>query len=552
MMTLLPRRYYLLTAALLTVFSGGPVARAQNNEALPVLNPAAIRAHAEFLANDLLEGRATGSRGYELAAAYVAAQFRQYGLTSLLDGGSYLQSAPLVEATVVLPGSAMSLKRDNGTVNFEFSKDYLPGANFFNANVSLTAPLAFVGYGIDAPEYQHNDFAGVDLQGRIAVLLEGAPEQFNETARAYYGWRDTKYAQLAKLGAQSVIEIDAAQSGSDGRPSSWEKAVNASWISEMRAVQQGDQPNESFPELKLKFRMSSDAAAQLFVGNGHSFEQAMQATQSGASQGFALSGALTLTATTGLRRVDSSNVIGMVRGSDARLRNEYVLVVAHLDHLGRGPTVNGDNIYNGLQRNAVGVAMMMEMARAIAAAPVKPKRSIVFAAVTAGDKQGQGLQYLLSSGVINARNIVGAFAFDMPLPLTRTQDVQAPGAAESSIGVTLASVLRQSGQSLSASNVGTLLNETLMPLLRANIPVVDMRSGNRARSARINMRMLKRQWFQDHFDQPSDDINGAALDAQAASELAAVGAVTVLHLADSDSRPTWYRSSFMSRKLRQE
>ena len=518
---------------------------------MPVLDSAAIRAHAEFLANDLLEGRATGSRGYELAAAYVAAQFRQYGLTSLLDGGGYLQSAPLVEATVVLPGSVMSFKRDNATVNFEFSKDYLPGANFFNANVSLTAPLAFVGYGIDAPEYQHNDFAGVDLQGRVAVLLEGAPEQFNEAARAYYGWRDTKYAQLVKLGAQSVIEINTVQAGSNGHPSSWEKAVNASWVTEMRA-QQGDQPVEPFPELKLKFRISSDAAAQLFTGSGRGFEQVLQSTQSGASQGFALPGALTLTATTGLRYVDSSNVLGMVRGSDARLRNEYVLVVAHLDHLGRGPAVNGDNIYNGLQHNAVGVAMMMEMARAIAATPSKPKRSIVFAAVTAGDKQGQGLQYLLSSGAINARNIVGALALDMPLPLARTQDIQAPGAAESSIGVTLASVLRESGQSLSASNVGTLLNETLTPLLRANIPVVDMRSGNRARNARIDMRTLKRQWFQDHFDQPSDDIGSAPLDAQAAGELAAVGAATALRLADSDARPTWYRSSFMSRKLRQE
>jgi hypothetical protein len=516
-------------------------------------NTQALRAHAEFLASDLLEGRATGSRGYELAAAYVASQFRQYGLSSLLEGGGYLQSASLVEATVVLPGSVMSVKRDNITTMFEFNKDYLPGANFFNANVSLTAPLAFVGYGVNAPEYQYNDFANVDLQGRIAVVLDGAPERFASAAQAYYGWRDTKYAQLVKQGAQGIIEIEPMQRVSNGLPNGWEQAVNAAWITEARAVTAADQPGELFPELKLRFRMNSDAAAQLFASgqsNGQSFEQVMQTAQAGMPQGFNLPGAMTLTATTGLRRIESSNVVGMVRGSDARLRNEYVLVVANLDHLGRGPGVNGDNLYNGMQRNAVGVAMMLEMARLIAAMPDKPRRSIVFAAVTAGEKQGQGLQYLLSSRSLAANKIVAAIVLDTPLPLARTVDVLARGAQQSSLGVTLVAALNEAGLSLSPSNARDLIKESELPLLRANIPLLSLQSGNRARDARISMRALKNEWLLQQRDQPGDDAVNAKMDARAASDLVAVSAATARRIADSDSRPVWYRTGLMNQRLR--
>jgi hypothetical protein len=517
--------------------------------ALPVPNAQALRAHAEFLASDLLEGRAAGSRGYELAAAYVAAQFRQYGLSALLDDGSYLQSASLVEATVVLPGSVMSLKRDNATTLFEFNKDYLPGANFFNANVSLTAPLAFVGYGVNAPEYQYNDFANVDVQGRIAVILDGAPERFSNAAQAYYGWRDTKYAQLVKQGAQGVIEIERMQRVSDGMPNGWEQAVNAAWITEARAITATDQPGELFPELKLRFRINSDAATQLF-SNGHSFEQAMQTAQEGMPQGFSLPGSMTLTATTGLRRIESSNVLGVVRGSDARLRNEYLLVVANLDHLGRGPGVNGDNLYNGMQHNAVGVSMLLEMARLVAAMPNKPRRSIVFAAVTAGEKQGQGLQYLLSSGALPVNKVVAAVVLDTPLPLARTTDVLARGAQQSSLGVTLLASLKDAGLSLSPSNARDLLKESELPLLRANIPVLSLQSGNRARDARVNIRALKKEWRLQHRDQPSDDAINAPMDVQAAGDLVVVSAMTACRIADDDARPVWYRTGLMNQKLR--
>lgn len=527
---------------------------AQDIGSYPSANPAAIRAHAEFLGSDLLEGRATGSRGYELAAAYVAAQFRQYGLTPVSESG-YLQSVPLVEATVVLPGSTASLKRDNSTINFEFSKDYLPSANFFNANASLTAPLAFAGYGIEAPELKYNDFADLDLQGRIAVIVSGAPERFNEQARSYYAWRDTKYASLVKQGALGVIEIDAHGSNQQGAgqhdSNQWERAVAMSWVSDMRRMNSEDQPDEPFPELKLRFRFNAEAGAQLF-GNGHAFEPTLQTLKNGEPQSFALPGAMTLSATTGLRRIESNNVVAMLRGADARLQKEYVLVTANLDHLGRGAAVNGDSIYNGFQRNAVGVAMLLDMARSMAAAGVRPKRSIVFAAVTAGEKGAQGLRQLLTAGSPAARTIVASVVLDTPLPLTATSDVLATGADQSSLGVNLAAAASTQNLRLIHANAApfTLINANMTPLVRANIPVIALHGGVRARDPRVDASALQSDWLQQHDAQPSDDMRNAPLDEQAARDLTNLNMATVLRLANAAERPTWYRSSLIHRKLR--
>ncbi|MGC3982896.1 MAG: M28 family peptidase [Steroidobacteraceae bacterium] len=530
--------------------------QAQPLESVPALSAQAIRAHAEFLSSDLLEGRATGSRGYELAAAYVAAQFRQSGLLPIIDnkGDSkselgYLQPVPLIEATVVLPGSSASLRRDGATINFEFSKDYLPSANFFNASASLSAPLVFAGYGIDAPELKYNDFTDLELQGRIAIILNGAPERFNTDARNYYGWRETKYANLVKQGALGVIEVDTRDRKDDDAPSHWERATAMSWVSELRRVSDEDQPAERFPELKLKFRFNLDAAAQLFPSN-RPLDQIIQAAKSD-SQSSALPGMVNLSATTGLRRIESNNVLGVIRGSDPRLQNEYVLVVANLDQLGRGAAVNGDNIYNGLQRNAVGVAMLMDMARGIAALPVRPKRSILFAAVTAGEKGAQGLQYLLSDGPVTARNIVAGIALDMPLPVTRTSDVIAVGVDQSSIGTLLVNAAQQQNLRVARADEPpfSLLSDTLTPLIRASIPVLSLHGGLRARDGRSDVRGTRREWLQAHIDQPSDDQRNMPLDIAATRELATLNAATVVQLANIAERPVWYRSSLVHRKL---
>ena len=517
------------------------------------LNAGAIQAHAEFLASDLLEGRAAGSRGYDLAAAYVASQFRQYGLKAVGENG-YLQRVPLVEATVVLPGSSMIFKHDNVTDSFEYGSDYLPAANFFSSPVTLTAPLAFAGFGITAPEANYDDFANVDVQGRIVAILEGAPKKFRPSMREYYGWRDTKFANLIRHGAIAVIEImndEQAPEKSEAEDSPWEKAAAMSWVSDMRRVNADDEPVDPFAELKIKVRFNPASAARLFV-NGHSWEQVMNGINAGIAQGFALPGTLTLTATTGLRRTESSNVVGMIPGSDAELRREYVMVTAHLDHLGRGAAVNGDTIYNGMQHNATGVAMLLEMARAIAQSPQKPRRSILFVATTAGDKSAQGLQHFLKSSPIAINNVVAAINIDTPLPLLRTSDVIAVGSDQSTLGTSIMNVLQRMNLRLTRSEHedGSLADVELSPFVQAGVPVIELRSGNTARSGRVDMHALKRDYMENHFDQPSDDTSNAAMDVEAARELDEVMAQLLVTIANNATRPQWYRSSLLHSKIR--
>ena len=519
------------------------------------LNGGAIQAHAEFLASDLLEGRATGSRGYDLAAAYVSAQFRQLGIKPV-GGNDYLQRVPLVEATVVLPGSSLTFKHDSVTDVFEYGNDYLPAANFFTSPVTVTAPVAFAGFGITAPELDYDDFSAVDAQGKIVLILEGAPKKFRPALRDYYAWRDIKYANLIRHGAIAVIEIAALGWNSDSGKtetvdSAWDRAFAMSWVSDLRRINADDEPVDPFAELKVKMRFNAERANSLFV-NGHSWDQVMTNAKAGTAQGFALPGAMTLTVTTGLRRTESNNVIGVIAGSDTELRREYVVVTAHLDHLGRGAAVNGDGVYNGMQSNATGVAMLLELAHAIAAMPQRPRRSILFVITTAGSKSGQGIQQFLKSGSIAVNNMVAAISLDTPLPLTRTSDVVGIGSDQSTLGNVVGSLLQTMDMRLSNADIdeGSLAGVGLAPFVQAGIPIIELHSGNHARSARVDMRNLKHDYLQNHFNQPSDDANNAAMDVEAARELDTVIGQLLLSIANDSARPVWYRSSVIHNKVR--
>lgn len=192
----------------------------------------AIRGHVEFLASDLLEGRAAASRGYDIAAAYVASQFRQAGLKPGGDDDeTFQQKLPLLEATPVLPGSSAELVLENNTNAFEYGTHYLPSADFTSASSTLSAPLVFAGFGVAAPELGYDDFANLDVKGRIAVIFSGAPAKFPHHQRAYYSWTNRKWETLIERGAVGAITVDSAV---DAKRTPWERRVAMSWTPEMR------------------------------------------------------------------------------------------------------------------------------------------------------------------------------------------------------------------------------------------------------------------------------------------------------------------------------
>ncbi len=502
----------------------------------------ALRGHVEFLADDLLEGRGAATRGYDLAAAYVAAQFRQYGMKQGGDGDTYFQSVPLVEATPVLPGSSARLVRDDETIEFEYGTDYLPSADFASASSTLTAPLVFVGYGIDAPGLDHNDFADVDVEGRIAIVVSGAPAKFPNNQRAYYSSRLRKWSTLAEKGAVGLITISSRV---DAQRYPWERVVAMSWAPQMRWLDPEGTPQDAFPELKLRFQFNQQSSARLFEGGPASLSEVLDAADAGEPQSFELPGMMTLSATTGLRKTESANVIAVLEGSDPKLKDEYVVVTAHLDHLGRGSSVDGDSIYNGAHDNAVGIAMLLEMARTLDASRHRPKRSILFAAVTAEEKGLLGSAFLANATQAHGQTVVANLNIDMPLTFTRTQDFVAFGAEHSSLGTLARNAAHAEGFRVSPDpnpEEVVFVRSDQFSFVRLGVPALMLHGGSQPRDSAVDLAELRQTFLRQHYHQPSDDAS-LPIDYDATADLTRVHLRILLEAANG-ARPRWKRGDF--------
>jgi hypothetical protein len=535
-----------LTALLLA--SAAVAATAADLPATSSVRADAIRGHVEFLAGDLIEGRAAATRGYDIAAAYVAAQFRQAGLAPAGDNETYLQTVPLLEATPVLPGSSAKLVRDDEVHTFEYGTDYLPSADFMSASSTLTAPLVFAGYCVDAPELGYTDFENVDLKGRIAVILSGAPAKFPSSQRAYHSWSERKWSLLVERGAVGAITV---ASPVDEKRLPWERMVAMSWSPQMRWLDTDGKPQRAFPELKLRFRFNRDAATRLFEDAAASFAEIMAAADAGQPQGFGLPGMLTLSATTGLRRTESANVLGLLPGSDPNLRNEIIVITAHLDHLGRGSAVNGDSIYNGAHDNAVGVAVLLEMARALHVSNTRPRRSVLFAAVTAEEKGLLGSDYFVQAPRNDGRRIVANVNIDMPMPFVRVRDFVALGGEHSSLGTLARNAATAQGYKLSPElapeEVGFIRSDQFS-FIRHGVPALVLNSGYTAREPGVDAATLQRQFRETNYHQPSDDLN-LPLDYPTAADLARIDLRILLDAANAASAPRWNAGDFFAEKF---
>lgn len=529
----------------------------------------AIRAHVEFLADDLLEGRATASRGYDIAARYVATQFRAAGLFPAGDHGrhaapdetldptdapggdkdtarAYYQHVKLLEATPVLPGSSAEYV-DQETHTFEYGTDYLPSADYLAASSSLTAPLAFAGFGVQAPQLNYDDFTDIDLKGRIAVVLSGAPARFPLAQRVYHAWHGRKFELLIEHGAVGVVIVDSPE---DLERIPWKQRVAMSWVPRMRLVDEADEPWEAYPELKLRFRFSHAAAARLFAEAERDLEEALARAERGEAQNFPLPGLLTLSATTGLRRTDSVNVLGVLPGADPSLQDEYVVVTAHLDHLGRGPAIDGDNIYNGAHDNAVGVGILLEMARALSASGVRPRRSVLFAALTAEEKGLLGSDHLARHPPPEARALVANLNIDMPMPFARTRDLIGIGMQHSTLGSIAARAAAAQGYRLTPAGDPELMVEHRslirgdhFSFIRQGIPSIVLSNGERPRDAAIDLAQIKRTYRERHHHEPSDELR-LPIDYAAAADLARVNLRIVLEAANAPVAPRWRNGDF--------
>ena len=394
-----------------------------------IITDASIRADVEFLADDLLEGRGPGTRGDRLAQKYIISQFKQMGLKPAGKDGRWTQEVPLLGVTT-RPPATLTFKNANQSVSFKNNDDYIVtcGTGVEQAIIK-DAEVVFVGYGIQAPEYDWDDFKGIDVKGKILLCLNNDPadnpDMFAGRTRLYYGRWDYKYAKAAELGAAGMLIIHTTPSA--GYPY---QVVQTSWTGEQMALG-GEQVGRAL----LEGWLTENAAEKLVSFAGHQLEELSKSAQSKDFQPVPLNTRLSMKMDCRVRSRSSANVLGLLPGSDPELSKQWIVYTAHHDHIGMTEARDEkvDNIYNGAVDNASGVGSMLAIARAMAALPEsdRPKRSILFASVAAEEQGLLGSAYLAQNPPIPAGHLAAVINIDGINILGATEDVVVIGRGKS-------------------------------------------------------------------------------------------------------------------------
>lgn len=522
-------RFRLLTA--LCVATPLILAAADAPEA--VITPEAMRAHIEFLADDALEGRETGTRGHEIAANYVASRFRALGLSTANKDG-WFQKVPFAGGLLDEAKSSFTIAGQS----FANRKEVLFGPARKDGTDSQQAQVVFVGYGIDDPKAGQNDYAGLNVKGKVVAVLTGFPKGMRSDVGAHYGRSKAKMAQAR--GAIGVITVRTLERE---RTRPWTREIEGPIHPTLNWAQADGSGFTETPAIQFGVTLHDKAAAALFAGAPKKLEAVLAEADKvgGRPKGFALKPAITLNRTTTMSRITSPNVIGMLPGSDPKLAGEYVLLMGHLDHTGVDPAKEGDKIFNGAMDNASGIAAMLEAARALASAPTRPRRSILFAAVTAEERGLLGSDYLSRHSVVPGGKVVSVVNLDMPILLYDFQDVIAFGAEHSTMGPAVARAAQKMGLSLSPDPLpseGLFTRSDHYSFVKQGVPSIFLITGFKNGGDKIFADFLKTHYHKVS-DQPSLPFNW-----DAAAKFARINTLIAAEIANADDAPKWYQSSF--------
>ncbi|MBB1088692.1 M20/M25/M40 family metallo-hydrolase [Lysobacter sp. SG-8] len=500
-----------------------------------------IEADVRFLADDLLEGREAGTRGFDLAALYVAQRMRATGLAPAGEGG-YYQTVPLLKGERREEDAAFVIHRDGTDTALRFGDDFLPDVDFNRGTASVTAPLVFVGQGVHAPALGHDDFSGVDVTGRIAVLFGGAPRTFDTDRRAFHASNREKLRTLADRGAIGAIFV---ATDADEARSPWAHGTLNWRRPSMRLRSEDGTALDTFPGLQVVARVRAGVAAQLLDTGGHSARQLFAHAEAGTLRAFELPGRVTLASRTRVTPVASRNVVGLLPGSDPTLAAEHVVFSAHLDHVGIGEPVDGDAIYNGALDNALGVAILLEAAKRLVQSDTAPRRSLLFVAVTAEEKGLLGAEWFARHPTVAPGTLVANVNMDMPVLLAPTTDVVPVGIEHSTLAPLVEAAAREVGVGLSPDPVpeaSIFVRSDQYAFIRAGIPAVYLVGGHQGRDG-VDAKAINGAFMREHYHRPGDDAS-QPIRYDDAARLARLNAVIGQRIADAPDRPRWNEGDF--------
>lgn len=509
-----------------------------NTVAVEQIDESALRGYIRFLADDLLEGRGPGSRGDELTQLYIATQFQAFGYQPILPDNKWVQPVPLVGVTTTAPTS-VEFRSGSKTLTLKHHDDTMFVAGRPAESASLKdAELVFVGYGIQAPEYAWDDYKGMDLKGKVLVMMnndpESDPELFAGKRRLYYGRWDYKYESAARQGAAGAIIIHTDSSA--GYPY---QVIQTSWSGEEFELEES-----SGPRMDMRGWVTNDAAARLAELGGKSIDELRKAAESRDFAPIPLGIRMSLELKSKVREQSTANVLAVLPGSDPQLSKEHLIFMAHHDHLGLADRrdATGDNIYNGAIDNASGTASLLAIAKAISNMPNRPKRSILLAAVGAEEQGLLGSRYLAANPPIHPGYMAAVINIDGINHLGPTHDLNLIGNGKSNLDPIVTAVAKWQGRVVTPDyfpDRGYYYRSDQFSLAKVGVPGIYLHAG-------INVigkpdgwgKEQLEKWVEKTYHQPSDeydpnwDLRGAIDDIRM---LAHVG----LAIADGQVTPAW-------------
>ena len=541
------RRCAAIGACLAALCGGARAAGDATEDAMATIRPEAIRADMRFLADDLLEGRGTGARGYDIAAAFVATRFEALGLAPAGEQGSYFQSVPLRSMRVDQAESSFIVVRGGKERSVQLRQDALLGGNPGVAESTVEARVVFVGFGVSAREMGYDDYKHVDVKGKIVALMFGAPD-FDSSLKAHYSSTLEKRRNAAEHGAAGIILLDDPALE---KIYSFATRVRDLAIPEYRWLDPQGQPSHYFPQLKATGSLSLEETERFFEGSGHTAEQVFAAAKAGKSRSFALPLAARLKTVTRSALLHSVNVAAKLEGSDPALKTEYVVYSAHLDHLGISTPVQGDSIYNGALDNASGTAVMLQIARAFSAMQPRPRRSLVFVAV-AGEEAGLlGSDFFATYPTVPQISIVADVNTDEVEMLWPLRDVVAFGAEHSTLNraVQRAALRLHLAQSPDPfPEEVAFVRSDQYSFVRQGIPAIMVSPGVKSDDPAIEPAKIFEQWTETRYHQPQDDMQQPGLDFDAAALFARFAYLCGYEITQDTVRPTWNPGDFFGAK----
>ena len=533
------KKYFLIVAGLIALnVSAQHVAISKDiKKAMDRIDTNTIRSHIAYLADDKLKGRLPGTEGYQMAVDYVIDQYKKIGLKPGGDNGGFTQKL-IIRKSTINNGSVVALLKDKygNADSLIFVKDFIPFPHTLNTNSSYEGQLVFTGYGIEIPG-GYSDYAGIDVKGKIVVLVVGAPEGLPNTGN--------KLNVAFEKGASGVI-IYSPQSRPSTNTNPTLQSNTTINPDKTMAFSLGFTGN-----LNVVASGSTSLMRRLFMNSGKNLQQVLADIKKGKPSSFEFGYSLSVSYTTEHTDIESYNIVGMIPGIDKVLKNEYVVHSAHLDHVGIGKEVDGDSIYNGAHDNASGVASLLGIASVYKSSGAKPKRSILIVMVTAEEMGLLGSTYFAANPTVPKASIIANVNTDMPTVIAPLLSVVPLGAEHSSLMDNVKFAADYLGLDVEKDpepNENRFVRSDQYSFVMNGIPALHIKYGTKTNVPGFDLTAFVKQWRAKYYHQAADGLEGGIFNFTAAKTYVQLNFLISYSIAQTTERPKWNDGDLFAKK----